>query len=104
AMFTARVQATGIPSLVVRLDAREQAKTMDAALTLAYQARADGGGTHRSCFLALGGGLVGNITGLAASLIVRGIKLVHIPTTLLAAIDSILSCKQGVNGEPALDL
>ena len=51
-----------------------------------------------------GGGLVGNITGLAASLVVRGIKLIHLPTTLLAATDSILSCKQGVNGEPTLDL
>ena len=52
----------------------------------------------------LGGGLIGNIAGLAASLVVRGIKLVHIPTTLLAATDSVLSCKQGVNGEPVLDL
>ena len=94
----------GVPCLLVPLRASEKAKLMQTALSVLYQARARGGGTHASCFIAMGGGLVGNITGLAASLLVRGIKLVHIPTTLLAATDSILSCKQGVNGEPALDL
>ncbi len=94
----------GVPCLLVPLRATEKAKLMQTALSVLYQARAHGGGTHASCFIALGGGLVGNITGLAASLVVRGIKLVHLPTTLLAATDSILSCKQGVNGEPALDL
>jgi 3-dehydroquinate synthetase len=94
----------GVPCLLIPLHASEKAKLMQTALSVLYQARAHGGGTHASCFIALGGGLVGNITGLAASLVVRGIKLVHIPTTLLAATDSILSCKQGVNGETALDL
>jgi 3-dehydroquinate synthetase len=98
------VRALGVPCLLIPLLASEKAKLMQTALSVLYQARAHGGGTHASCFIALGGGLVGNITGLAASLVVRGIKLVHLPTTLLAATDSILSCKQGVNGEPALDL
>src|SRR5436305_2173322 len=99
-----QVCEVGVPCLLIPLRASEKAKLMEAALSVLYQARAHGGGTHASCFIALGGGLVGNITGLAASLVLRGIKLVHIPTTLLAATDSILSCKQGVNGEPALDL
>ena len=90
----------GVPCLLIPLRASEKAKLMQTALDVLYQARAHGGGTHASCFIALGGGLVGNITGLAASLVVRGIRLVHLPTTLLAATDSILSCKQGVNGEP----
>ena len=94
----------GVPCLLLPLRATEKAKLMQTALSVLYQARAHGGGTHASCFIALGGGLVGNITGLAASLVVRGIKLVHLPTTLLAATDSILSCKQGVNGESTLDL
>jgi 3-dehydroquinate synthetase len=98
-----QVCEVGVPCLLVPLHATEKAKLMQTALSVLYQARAHGGGTHASCFIALGGGLVGNITGLAASLVVRGIRLVHLPTTLLAATDSILSCKQGVNGEPALD-
>ena len=99
-----QVCAVGVPCLLVPLRASEKAKLMQTALSVLYQARAHGGGTHASCFIALGGGLVGNITGLAASLVVRGIRLVHLPTTLLAATDSILSCKQGVNGEPAAGL
>ncbi len=93
-----RVSTLGIPCLLLTVDVSEQAKTMETALSLAFRARAQGGGTHRSCLLALGGGLVGNLTGLAASLLVRGIKFIHLPTTLLAATDSVLSCKQGVNG------
>jgi 3-dehydroquinate synthase/2-deoxy-scyllo-inosose synthase len=99
-----QVCEVGVPCLFIPLRASEKAKLMQTALSVLYQARAHGGGTHASCFIALGGGLVGNITGLAASLVVRGIRLVHLPTTLLAATDSILSCKQGVNGEPALEL
>jgi 3-dehydroquinate synthetase len=99
-----QVCEVGVPCLLIPLLASEKAKLMETTLSVLYKARAHGGGTHASCFIALGGGLVGNITGLAASLVVRGIKLVHLPTTLLAATDSILSCKQGVNGEPALDL
>ena len=99
-----QVREVGVPCLLITLHASEKAKLMQTALSVLYQARANGGGTHASCFIALGGGLVGNITGLAASLLVRGIRLVHLPTTMLAATDSILSCKQGVNGEPALDM
>ena len=103
-MVYRQVCEVGVPCLLVPLHTTEKSKLMQTALSVLYQARAHGGGTHASCFIALGGGLVGNITGLAASLVVRGIRLVHLSTTLLAATDSILSCKQGVNGEPALDL
>src|SRR5438067_5731691 len=103
-MVYRQVREVGVPCLLVPLRASEKAKLMQTALTGLCQARAHGGGTHASWLIAMGGGLVGNITGMAASLVVRGIKLVHIPTTLLASTDSILSCKQGVNGEPALDL
>src|SRR6266699_3769498 len=99
-----QVREVGVPCLLIPLRASEKAKLMQTALDMLYQAREHGGGTHASCFIALGGGLIGNITGLAASLVVRGIRLVHLPTSLLAATDSILSCKQGVNGEPALNL
>lgn len=99
-----QVREVGVPCLLVPLHPSEKAKLMHTALDILSQARAHGGGTHASCFLALGGGLVGNITGLAASLVVRGIRLIHLPTTLLAATDSILSCKQGVNGEQARGL
>jgi 3-dehydroquinate synthetase len=87
----------GSPCFLLLVDAQEQSKTLEMAMSIASQARTNGGGTHVSCFVTLGGGLLGNIAGLAAALLVRGVRLVHIPTTLLAATDSILSLKQGVN-------
>lgn len=47
--------------------------------------------------VAIGGGVIGDIAGLAASLWYRGCNLVHIPTTLLAAVDSCLGGKTAVN-------
>jgi 3-dehydroquinate synthase/2-deoxy-scyllo-inosose synthase len=47
--------------------------------------------------VALGGGVAGNMAGLLAGLLYRGIRLVHLPTTLLGMSDSVLSAKQAVN-------
>lgn len=48
-------------------------------------------------FIALGGGIVGDVTGFAASAYLRGVRFVQIPTTLLAAVDSSVGGKTGVN-------
>jgi 3-dehydroquinate synthase len=53
--------------------------------------------TKRSLLIAFGGGVVGNIGGFLASTLHRGIKLVHIPTTVMAMADSTTGGKQGVN-------
>jgi 3-dehydroquinate synthetase len=50
-----------------------------------------------SVVVAVGGGVVGNLAGLLAALLFRGIRLVHVPTTLIAAADSVASMKQAVN-------
>lgn len=55
------------------------------------------GADRRSVIVAVGGGVAGNIAGMVAMLLFRGIRLIHIPTTLLAASDSVLSLKQAVN-------
>lgn len=48
--------------------------------------------------VAVGGGSVGDVTGFAASIFKRGVKLLHVPTTLIAQIDS------GIGGKTAIDL
>ena len=53
--------------------------------------------TRCDCIFALGGGVVGDISGFAASVYLRGIKFVQIPTTLLAAVDSSVGGKTGVD-------
>lgn len=56
-------------------------------------------GMRRNCYvLAFGGGVIGDLAGLAASLYMRGVNLVQIPTSLLAQIDS------SVGGKTAIDL
>lgn len=54
--------------------------------------------TRSDCIVALGGGVVGDLAGFAASSYLRGIDYVQIPTTLLAAVDS------SVGGKTAIDL
>ena len=55
---------------------------------------------HRNdCLIALGGGVLGDITGFTASLVKRGIKFINIPTTLLSQVDSSIGGKTGVNSK-----
>lgn len=57
-----------------------------------------GAGLDRSSLVvALGGGVVGDLAGLASSLFVRGIRLIQAPTTLLAMVDSSTGGKTGIN-------
>ena len=52
---------------------------------------------RKSVLIALGGGVIGDITGYAASTYMRGIDFIQVPTTLLAQVDSSVGGKTGVN-------
>ena len=52
---------------------------------------------RRTVFIALGGGVVGDMTGFLASIFVRGVDWIQVPTTLLALVDSSVGGKTGIN-------
>ena len=54
--------------------------------------------------LALGGGVVGDLAGFAASTLLRGLPLVHLPTTVIAQVDSAVGGKTGINHEAGKNL
>lgn len=69
-----------------------------ATLSNIYEFLCENGITRNDTIIALGGGVVGDITGFAAATFLRGIEYIQIPTTLLAQIDS------SVGGKTAVDL
>ncbi len=57
----------------------------------------DQGADRRTVIIAIGGGVVGDLAGFAAASYARGLRLVQIPTTLLAQVDSSVGGKTGIN-------
>ena len=59
---------------------------------------------RKTLVVALGGGVVGDLTGFAASIVLRGIDFVQIPTSLLAQVDSSVGGKTGINSRHGKNL
>lgn len=74
----------------------EQYKTLDAVNDI-ITALLENRFGRNSCLVALGGGVIGDITGFAAACYQRGIDFVQVPTTVLAQVDSSVGGKTGVN-------
>ena len=74
----------------------ERAKRLSNLEKLAEELVEDGADRH-SVIIALGGGVVGDVSGFLASTFMRGIPVVQVPTTLVAQVDSAIGGKTGVN-------
>jgi 3-dehydroquinate synthase len=80
----------------VRIGDGERFKNL-ATVEKIYDAALDAGVDRSSIVVALGGGVVGDVAGFAAATLLRGLRLVMVPTTLLAQVDSSVGGKTGVN-------
>ncbi len=86
-----------VKSSIYAVPAAERSKslgTLGDLLAFMERKRLDRGGV----VVAVGGGTVGDLAGLAAATWLRGVQLVAVPTTLLATVDSSIGGKTGVNG------
>lgn len=81
---------------VYTMQAGEEYKTPETLLEL-LQAMAQRGLHRNSCLVAIGGGVVGDIGGLASALYMRGIACIQVPTTVLSQVDSSVGGKTAVD-------
>lgn len=93
---TASLAAAGVRFDLFTLRAREEGKTLDAVQALLERAstlRLE----RQEPFVALGGGVIGDVTGFAAGIYRRGVPWINCPTTLLAMVDASVGGKTGAN-------
>ena len=97
-IVTASLKNAGFECFSVIIPDGEEYKNYDQTyhiLTELLKNRLD----RNSCVIALGGGVIGDITGFVASIYMRGIHFIQVPTTLLSQVDSSVGGKTGVNHE-----
>lgn len=78
------------------IGATDACKTL-SSLTHVWEELGKGGGTRHSLLINIGGGMVTDLGGFAASTFKRGISYINIPTTLLAMVDASVGGKTGIN-------
>ena len=94
--FEAALQKSGLQAKTRTIAAGEASKSVTSLAAMLDWLIGAGAGRD-DVLVALGGGVVGDLTGLAASLMKRGMQFVQVPTTLLAQVDSSVGGKTAVN-------
>lgn len=90
------LKASGFTPQVITMPDGEPTKRLATVETMAEKL-ARFGADRKAVIIALGGGVVGDVSGLLASLYMRGVEFVQIPTTVLAQVDASIGGKTGVN-------
>lgn len=95
-MLTAGLAAHGVEVVPIVLPDGEQYKTWET-LNSIFDALLTHRCERKTTLIALGGGVIGDLTGFAAASYLRGVPFIQIPTTLLAQVDSSVGGKTGIN-------
>lgn len=99
----ASLDAAGIASAEVVLPAGEKTKSFEHLINVCdkvLEARVE----RNDYVIALGGGVIGDLSGFAAGIIRRGVRFVQVPTSLLAQVDSSVGGKTGINSRHGKNL
>lgn len=96
-LFSGLLEKAGIPTLPVEAD--EGSKSLDAMPRIITALR-DARATRGTRLLAVGGGTVQDVAGFTASIYMRGISWLYVPTTLLGMADSCIGGKSSINVGP----
>ena len=81
---------------IIVIGATDSHKTLES-LSHVWEALGEGGATRHSLLINIGGGMVTDLGGFAASTFKRGINYINIPTTLLSMVDASVGGKTGIN-------
>lgn len=95
-LFVSLLRRLDLPTEIVDFPAGEEEKNMTSALKIIDKLIALGA-DRNTMIIALGGGVVGDLAGFVASIYLRSLPLIQIPTTLVAQVDSCIGGKTGVD-------
>lgn len=96
AAYATTVAAQCRESVICTVETGEQSKSLEVFGHL-LQTMLEHGFSRKDCVVAVGGGVVGDLAGFAASAYMRGIDFYNVPTTLLSQIDSSIGGKTAIN-------
>ncbi len=92
----ADLKDSGFDVILIEIPEAEDAKTPQVA-AFCWEALGASGFTRSDAIVAIGGGATTDLAGFVAATWLRGIRIVHVPTTLLAMVDAAIGGKTGVN-------
>jgi 3-dehydroquinate synthase len=101
--LVASLDEAGIASAEVVLPAGEKTKSFEHLITVCdkvLEARVE----RNDYVIALGGGVIGDLSGFAAGIVRRGVRFVQVPTSLLSQVDSSVGGKTGINSRHGKNL
>ena len=91
-----KLNARGVKTQSLVMKPGESHKTLATVESL-YESALDAGVDRETLIVGVGGGVVGDVAGYLAATLLRGLPVVHVPTTVIAQVDSSIGGKTGVN-------